>query len=97
MSEFAKTTRAKFDENAIHFVWTVNNEERNYEISAEALQQVFGAQDATGSALLDAFERGRDEIVHVVEQTLNTPTDGVIELGSGDFEQSEARRGKGAS
>src|SRR5690606_27027574 len=35
--------------------------------------------------LLDAFERGSRQITRAVKLTLNTPTDGVTELGSGDF------------
>ncbi len=86
MSEFAKMTEAKYEEGCIRFVWNNNDEKRSYEISAEALRQSFGARDATGSELLDAFERGRDKITRAVEESLNTPTDGVTELGSGDFE-----------
>lgn len=93
VSEFAKMTEAKYEDGYIRFVWNNNDEKRAYEISADALLQSFGARDATGSGLLDAFERGRDRITRAVEQSLNTPTDGVTELGSGDFEQKEARGG----
>lgn len=85
MSEFAKTTQAKYHEGYIRFVWKNKDENRIFEISAEALKQTFGAQDDTASQLLDAFERGREQIASAVEQTLNAPTDGVTELGSGDF------------
>ncbi len=93
MSEFAKKTEAKYEDGYIRFVWVNNDEKRFYAISADALLQSFGARDASGSALLDAFERGRDRIIQAVEQSLNTPTDGVTELGSGDFEQKETRAG----
>ncbi|WP_298012985.1 DUF1488 family protein [uncultured Castellaniella sp.] len=89
MSAFAKMTEAKYVEGYIRFFWHNGDEKRAYEISAEALQESFGAQDATGGALLNAFERGRDRIERAVEQSLNTPTDGVTELGSGDFAQED--------
>lgn len=88
MSEFAKMTQAKYEEGYIRFVWNNKDKKRYYEISADALLKSFGAQDATGSQLLDAFERGRDRITQAVEQSLNTPTDRITELGSGDFEQA---------
>lgn len=87
MSEFAKMTEAKYQEGYVRFVWNEKEKKRAYEISADALVQSFGAQDTTGSGLLEAFERGRDRITRAVEQSLNNPTDGVTELGSGDFEQ----------
>lgn len=86
MSEFAKMTEAKYEDGYIRFVWNNKDAKRQYEISAEALQQSFAAKDETGSELLEAFERGRDRITRAVEQSLNMPTDGVTELGSGDFE-----------
>jgi hypothetical protein len=86
MNEFAKVTEAKYEDGYIRFVWNNQDEKRIYEISAEALQQSFGAEGTTGSELLAAFEKGRDRIIQAVEKSLNTPTDGVIELGSGDFD-----------
>lgn len=93
MSEFTKKTEAKYEDGYIRFTWNNNGEKRNYEISANALLQSFGAHDATGSGLLEAFERGRERITRAVELSLNTPTDGITELGSGDFEQKQARGG----
>jgi hypothetical protein len=87
MSEFAKLTEAKYEDGYIRFIWNNKDDKRLYEISAEALQQGFGAQDATGSELLSAFDRGRARITRAVEKSLNAPTDGVTELGSGDFEE----------
>lgn len=89
MSEFAKKTEAKYEDGYIRFVWNDKDKKRAYEISADALVQSFGARGMTGSELLDAFERGSARIVRAVEQSLNLPTDGVTELGSGDFEQKE--------
>ncbi|HUH40785.1 MAG TPA: DUF1488 family protein, partial [Castellaniella sp.] len=86
MSEFAKRTHAKYEDDAVRFAWDEAGEPRKYEISADALQRFFGARDATGSELLEAFDRGQGRIIRAVERSLNTPTDGVTELGSGDFE-----------
>lgn len=93
MGEFAKMTDAKYEDGYVRFAWGEGDTRRHYEISADALLQAFDAKDATGAELLDAFERGRDQIMKAVEKTLNTPTDGVMELGSGDFEQKVARGG----
>ena len=93
MGEFAKMTDAKYEGGYIRFVWNDGDQRRIYEISGDALLQSFGAKDGSGAELLDAFERGRDRIVEAVKATLNSPTDGVMELGSGDFEQKVARGG----
>ncbi|KAA0892952.1 DUF1488 family protein [Pusillimonas sp. ANT_WB101] len=86
MGDFAKITNAKFEEGYIRFSWGTGESLRIYEISEEALRQVFSAHDDTGSGLLDAFEKGREQIIRAAEESRNTPTDGIIELGSGDFE-----------
>ncbi|MCC2595435.1 DUF1488 domain-containing protein [Pusillimonas sp. MFBS29] len=91
MTKFAKATEAKYHEGYIRFNWKHEGEDRSFEISDEALIQAFGARDATATELLEAFERGREQISLAVEQSLNTPTDGVTELGSGDFAQDNAR------
>lgn len=92
MSKFAKATQAKYHDGYIRFNWKNKGEDRVFEISGEALTQAFGAQDASASELLDAFDRGREQISRAVEQSLNTPTDGITELGSGDFSQTNADR-----
>ncbi|AEC19463.1 hypothetical protein PT7_0923 [Pusillimonas sp. T7-7] len=88
MGEFAKITQAKYQDGYIRFNWKNKSENRVFEISSEALTETLGAQGSTASELLDAFERGREQITRAVEQSLNTPTDGVTELGSGDFVQN---------
>lgn len=93
MGEFAKRTEAKVEDGYVRFTYGEGDKRRRYEISGDALLQAFEAKDGTGAELLDAFERGREQILRAVEKTLNTPTDGVIELGSGDFEQKVARGG----
>lgn len=87
MGEFAKSTEAKYQDGYIRFNWKNQGENRAFEISSEALIEAFGARDAAANELLDAFERGRGRITEAVELSLNTPTDGVTELGSGDFTQ----------
>ncbi|NYT57579.1 DUF1488 family protein [Alcaligenaceae bacterium] len=93
MTKFAKATEAKYHDGYIRFNWKHEGEDRSFEISDEALVQGFGARDTTASELLDAFERGREQISRAVEQSLNTPTDGVTELGSGDFSQRTENQG----
>lgn len=94
MGEFAKLTGAKYHQDGyVRFSWGQGDDTRQYEISGDALLQAFNAEDGTGNKLLDAFEKGREQIVRAVEEARNTPTDGVIELGSGDFEPKNSRGG----
>lgn len=94
MGAFAKQTEAKYEAGYIRFFLGEGEQRRQYEISGDALLQAFDAADGSGPALLDAFEKGRDRITEVAQSTANTPTtDGVIVLGSGDFEAKNARGG----
>src|SRR5690554_5396201 len=94
MGDFAKQTDAKYEDGYIRFFLGEADERRQYEISGDALLQAFEAEDGTGNALLDAFEKGRDRIIEIAQAASNTPTaDGVIVLGSGDFEAKNARGG----
>lgn len=87
MGEFAKHTDAKYEEGYIRFFIEENGSRRQYEISGDALLQAFDARDGSGTALLDAFEKGKDRILEVARTATNMPNaDGVISLGSGDFE-----------
>jgi len=90
MGEFAKTTDAKYEDGYIRFTWKEAGEPRLFEISGEALIQSFGAADDSGKELLDAFERGHSSIAEAARQASSTPTDGITELGSGDFEQKSS-------
>jgi hypothetical protein len=90
MGEFAKTTEAKYEDGYIRFTWKEAGEPRLFEISGEALMQSFGAADDSGKELMDALERGRKHIADAAREASNTPTDGIIELGSGDFEQGSS-------
>ncbi|MFA7669054.1 MAG: DUF1488 family protein [Burkholderiaceae bacterium] len=94
MGDFAKHSEAKYENGAIRFFLGEGDTRRQYEISGDALLQAFDAQDGTGNALLDAFEKGQESIVAAAKAANNTPTtDGVTVLGSGDFEAHNSRGG----
>lgn len=94
MGEFAKQSDAKYENGYIRFFLGEGEQRRQFEISGDALLQAFDASDGTASALLDAFENGRERITEIAEAASSTPTsDGVIVLGSGDFEAKNARGG----
>ena len=94
MGNFAKETDAKYENGSIRFYLQEGGQRREYEISGDALLQAFDARDGTGQALLDAFEQGRNSILEAARAASSTPTtDGVIVLGSGDFEARNARGG----
>ena len=98
MGEFAKLTDAKYHEGYVRFTWGDGEDKRTYEISEEALLQAFGAEDDEANHLLDAFERGRERIIKAAEEAFHGPNEGIIELGSGDFEEvdgDESRRRDG--
>ncbi|WP_397474250.1 DUF1488 family protein [Pusillimonas sp.] len=93
MGEFAKMTGAKYQDGYIRFSWGDGVGKRKYEISGDALLQAFDAENGDPAELLDAFEKGRQHIIRAAEDARNTPTDGIIELGSGDFEPKNNRGG----
>lgn len=87
MGSFAKQTEAKYENSRIRFFLGEEEERREYEISADALTRAFKARDDTPRALLEAFEAGREAILEAAHAVTHTPAaEGVIELGSGDFE-----------
>ncbi len=59
---------------------------QEFEISADVLQKHFGAVDRSDDALLAAFRRGKAEIVEAAAQSVGTPVNGPVQLGSGDFQ-----------
>lgn len=94
MGDFAKQTEAKYEAGYIRFFLGNGDQRRQFEISGDALLQAFDARDGTGNALLDAFENGREQILAAAQAASSTPTtDGVIVLGSGDFEPKNDRGG----
>jgi hypothetical protein len=86
MGTFANMTDARVQDDAILFSLTHGGEARKFEISGDVLRECFGAEDNSGSALLRAFERGREQIQTVALAAFNTPTDGITTLGTGDFD-----------
>ncbi len=94
MGEFAKQTDAQYEDGSIRFWLTEAGQRRQFEISGDALLQAFEAKDGTASALLQAFEQGKDKIIEAARAASNTPSmEDVIVLGSGDFEALNARGG----
>lgn len=94
MGNFAKQTDATYEDGYIRFFLGDDGQRRQFEISGDALLQAFDARDGTGNALLDAFESGREQILAAAQAASSTPTtDGVIVLGSGDFEPKNDRGG----
>lgn len=91
MGTFAKAVQAKVQGDDIVFVLEQEGIQTNFEISGDALRRHFGAApDSTGSDLLEAFERGSSQIEAAARKSFNAPNDGVIELGSGDFDGDAA-------
>ena len=86
MGTFANKTHARVENDVVVFSLSLNGEERQFEISGDALREYFAAEDNSGSALLRAFERGCEKIQKAAEAAFNTPTDGVTALGTGDFD-----------
>ena len=94
MGEFAKQTEARYEDGVIRFWLTEDGQRREFEISGDALLQAFEAEDGTASALLKAFEQGKDTILEIARSASKTPSmEDVTVLGSGDFEALNARGG----
>jgi len=60
---------------------------QEFELSADALVEHFGAASRSDDDLLEAFRRGKAEIMEVAAQSANTPVNGVVSLGTGDFSE----------
>ena len=87
MGEFAQQTHATVRDDVVVFDMETGGVMRSFELSGDVLQEHFGAEDRSGSALLHAFERARAEIEAVVQKAKWNPTEGPIELGTGDFSE----------
>jgi hypothetical protein len=68
---------------------------QEFEVSADVLVEHFGAASRSDDDLLEAFRKGRAEILEVAAQSANTPVNGTVALGTGDF--SELNPGKPGS
>lgn len=58
---------------------------QTFEISSDVLVEHFGAASRREEDLLEAFRRGKTEILAAAAQSANTPVNDVITLGTGDF------------
>lgn len=58
---------------------------QTFEVSCDALVEHFGAASRAEEDLLEAFRRGKTEILAAAAQSANTPVNDVVTLGTGDF------------
>lgn len=61
---------------------------QEFALSSDVLVEHFGAASRSDEDLLEAFRQGRAEILAVAAHSANTPMNGAIELGTGDFDGS---------
>lgn len=85
--KFTKATQAKSHGDAIQFNMDIAGVPRQFEISGDVLRERFGAVDDTPAALLHAFEDGAEALIEAARRARSIPSEGVIPLGEGDFEQ----------
>jgi hypothetical protein len=84
--ELAREVQPSVLDGAVRFTARFEGRKcQQFEISADVLREHFGATDATAAALLEAFRRGRMEILSAVAESASTPTAGIVPLGTGDF------------
>lgn len=88
MSIFAKETHAQVRGDVVVFSLETGGVVRPFEISGDVLRERFGAADGTGAELLRAFERAGDPIRALAKRAQWVPAEGLIELGTGDFEET---------
>ena len=65
---------------------------QEFEVSSDVLVEHFGAAGRSDDELIEAFRRGKAEIMAVAARSVSTPVNGTIALGTGDF--SELTLGK---
>jgi hypothetical protein len=58
---------------------------QEFEISSDVLCEHFGAPSTSDDDLLEAFRKGKAKIMEVAAQSVRTPVNGTIALGTGDF------------
>ncbi|VCU72178.1 hypothetical protein PIGHUM_04274 [Pigmentiphaga humi] len=86
-TELAREVRPAVFDGAVRFTARFEGRKsQEFEISSDVLRQHFGAADATPDALLAAFHRGRHEILTAASEAVGTPTSGIVQLGTGDFQ-----------
>ncbi|SRR5690606_21926712 len=95
-TEFDKQKPPVVIDGAVRFTALVEGRaSQDFEISSDVLMEHFGAPSTSEDDLLEAFRKGKAEIMGVAAQTVNTPVNGTIILGTGDF--SELNPGKPGS
>ncbi len=70
---------------------------QEFELSSDVLVEHFGAASRSDSDLLEAFRRGKAEIIAAAAQSVNTPVNGTTILGTGDFSDTPPPRSPGAA
>lgn len=60
---------------------------QQFEISGDALVEHFGAKSRQPDDLLEAFRRGKAEILQTAEKMQRAPVNDIGLLGTGDFSQ----------
>ncbi|MBB5214516.1 DUF1488 family protein [Parapusillimonas granuli] len=85
-TELAKQKPPTVVNGAVRFTVLVEGRaNQDFEVSSDALVEHFGAADTSDDELLEAFRKGKAEIMEVAAQSVNTPAADVIVLGTGDF------------
>lgn len=90
MGDFASKTEATVRDGVVVFSMETGGVTRQFEMSSDVLQEHFGAADDSGSELLKAFEKARDELEAMAKKAQWVPIEGPIELGTGDFGEGRA-------
>ncbi|GAA4328524.1 hypothetical protein GCM10023144_14410 [Pigmentiphaga soli] len=87
-TELAKEVQPMVMDGAVRFTARFEGRKaQEFEISGDALTEIFGAGSRSEEDLLEAFRRGKAEILSVAAEAGGTPTSGVVPLGTGDFRQ----------
>ncbi len=86
-TELAREVRPAVIDGAVRFTARFEGRKcQEFEISSDVLREHFGAPDDSAEALLAAFHRGRHEILTAAAEAASTPTSGLVQLGTGDFQ-----------
>ena len=93
-TELAKQKPPAVVDGAVRFTALIEGRlNQVFELSSDVLVEHFGAASRADDDLLAAFRRGKSEIMAVAAQSANTPVNGMIALGTGDFsEQAPQKR-----
>lgn len=85
-TELAKEKPPVVVDGAVRFTALMDGRAHHlFEVSSDALVEHFGARSRSDDDLLEAFRRGKAEILEVAAQSANIPINGMVALGTGDF------------